>query len=181
MSEPSNKLKYIFDNVNNWLKFAESKNAALLAANSAIVFGLIRTQDLFENSLLHYYFVICIVLATFSACICLLSFVPKIKINSIFQETSVQAENLNLLFYGHIAKFTPEDYLKALQDGHIITEEAIQDRFCTDIANQIVVNSKIAQTKYIFFQLAIWFTVAAVISPIVTIIIALTLYANEAS
>lgn len=36
------ELKDIFENVNAWLKFAEGKNAALIAFNGALTVGLLR-------------------------------------------------------------------------------------------------------------------------------------------
>lgn len=151
--EPSDKLKFIFDNVNNWLKFAESKNAALLVANSAFIFQLFRilADKKNINSFVYCYLTICILLAAISACICLFSFVPKIRIPSIFTGKYVQEENVNLIFYGDIAKFTPKRYWEALRTQNIISEEYAQDKFFADIANQIVINSKIALTKYNFF------------------------------
>ena len=41
------QLYKIFNNVNDWLKFAEAKNFGLLTLNAAIVFGL--TQITFSN------------------------------------------------------------------------------------------------------------------------------------
>jgi hypothetical protein len=35
------RLKYIFNNINDWLKFAETKNAALLVIDSAAIFALL--------------------------------------------------------------------------------------------------------------------------------------------
>ena len=177
--EPSDKLKFILDNVNNWLKFAESKNAALLVANSAFIFPLLRLiVDNKTNRFLYLLFFICIVLAAISACICLFSFVPQISIPSSFTGKYVQEEHANLIFYGHIAKFTPKRYWEALRTQNIISEEYAQDKFLADIANQIVINSRIAHNKYIVFRIAIWLTVAAIIPPILTLIIALSLYAN---
>ncbi|MCP4218773.1 MAG: hypothetical protein GY765_29345, partial [bacterium] len=39
------RLKSIFANVNDWLKFAEAKNAALVAFNSAIIFAVLSVFD----------------------------------------------------------------------------------------------------------------------------------------
>lgn len=178
--ESSDRLKFIFDNVNNWLKFAESKNAALLVANSAFIFQVFRIliDDENINKFVYFYLVICIVLAAISACLCLLSFVPKISIPSISTGEYVQEENANLIFYGHIAMFTPNKYWEALRTQNIISEEYAQDKFLAAIANQIVINSKIALTKYIFFRIALWLTVAAIIPPTLILIITLILYAN---
>ena len=44
----TDKLKEIFENVNNWLSFAEAKNAALVALESTIIIGFI-TSDIFKT------------------------------------------------------------------------------------------------------------------------------------
>ena len=45
----TDRLKYIFENVNNWLTFAEAKNAGLIALDAAIMMGLI-TWDRFQRT-----------------------------------------------------------------------------------------------------------------------------------
>lgn len=178
--ESSDRLKFIFDNVNNWLKFAESKNAALLVANSVFIFQVFRilTDNKNTGRFVYICLLVCVVLAAISACLCLLSFIPKISIPSSCTGECVPEENANLIFYGHIAKFTFKRYWEALRTQNIISEEYVQDKFLAAIANQIVINSKIALTKYIFFKIAIWFTVAAIIPPTLMLIISLIPYVN---
>lgn len=178
--DPSDKIKFILDNVNNWLKFAEGKNAALLVANSAFVFQLFRilVDSKNMNKFVFFYLIFCVVLAAISACLCLFSFVPKTSIPSIFTGNYVQEENANLTFYGHISRFTPRSYWEALRNRNIISEEYEQDKFLFDLASQIAINSKIANNKYIFFKIAFYLTIAAFIPPILTLIIVLILYAN---
>lgn len=180
MSEPTDKLKFIFDNVNNWLKFAESKNAALLVANLGISFGVIRIliSVKYINKFVFYYLVICISLIIFSAFICFVSFIPKISLPS-FSEDSLQPQSANLIFYSDIAKFTPENYFKALNFNKIISEEDIQDKFLEFIANQIVINSKIAYAKFIYFRLAIWLTIIAIFFLLILMIFGLTQYEQK--
>ena len=43
------KLKEIFENVNGWLKFAESKNGALVVADLAVAVGLLQLTKGLEN------------------------------------------------------------------------------------------------------------------------------------
>ena len=37
-------LKSIFNNINDWLKFAEAKNFGLLTLNGALIFGITQTE-----------------------------------------------------------------------------------------------------------------------------------------
>ena len=55
------KLKDIFENVNNWLKFAEAKNATIVAGNGLLIFGicrLLKDTSINEWILYYIYFVI---------------------------------------------------------------------------------------------------------------------------
>ena len=40
------QLYQVFNNVNDWLKFAEAKNAMLIAFNGASIFGIIKLLSL---------------------------------------------------------------------------------------------------------------------------------------
>jgi hypothetical protein len=180
MSEQTDKLKFIFDNVNNWLKFAESKNAALLVANSGIAFGITRIIFSLPNidKVFFSCLLICICLVIISAFICLLSFIPKISDNFI-SENFLQPLNANLVFYGDIAKFTPEQYLKALHSNNLLREEDLENKFLEFISYQIVINSKIAYSKFIYFQLAIWLTIIAISILLILIIFTLIQYGQK--
>jgi hypothetical protein len=41
--------KYAFTNVNDWLKFAEAKNAGLIALNTAAIIGILQSNDSFYS------------------------------------------------------------------------------------------------------------------------------------
>jgi|AntRauMFilla1563_2_1112583.scaffolds.fasta_scaffold20749_4 hypothetical protein len=42
------KLKEIFSNINDWLKFADAKSATLIAGNGALIFGMGRLISSFK-------------------------------------------------------------------------------------------------------------------------------------
>lgn len=86
MSDSIDNLKYILDSVNSWLKFAESKNGALLVFNLGVIFGVVRilmSPTTTINVWLQYFLISCLFFLIVSACICLVSFIPKIKIPSL--------------------------------------------------------------------------------------------------
>jgi hypothetical protein len=59
----ADKLKDIFENVNNWLKFAEAKNATLIAGNGLLIFGVLKTiHEVNINIYLLYYIYFCLIL-----------------------------------------------------------------------------------------------------------------------
>jgi len=85
MSELSTKLLTIFQNVNDWLRFAEAKNAALLAfsgtAMTAILTVLITAQGL-PNSL-RIGLLISTIFLNSCTLLCALSFLPKTNLERL--------------------------------------------------------------------------------------------------
>lgn len=163
------RLKYILTTVNEWLRFAETKNGALFAANGVIAVGIANVLAIAPqiNVYIRLYLLALIVFLMFSAACCILSFVPQIKI-PWFVPTSKNAGAFDsLVFYGDIAKYECEDYLKALHkrygNGEIEPPITSIER---DYAQQIIINSRIAMWKYQWFRVAVWFTLSVIVTPI---------------
>lgn len=160
------RLKAILANTNDWLKFAETKNGALFAANVATVFGLLRllAETSSFHPIIHIYMAVAVICLVCSAVLCLVSFIPTLRPPKQSKIRKLGSGD-NLLFYMHIADYTDVDYLKALyaQSGKG------QELPCTieqAYAKQIVVNARIARLKYEIFSLAIWFTLSALVTPL---------------
>lgn len=157
------QLKYTFSNVNDCLKFAETKCAALLAGSAAVSVGI--GQKLAEGqiegvTLLYAWFVLTQLL--FCLLFCLISFVPSLNMPWLFK-LSAPGKDDNLLFFEHIAKYSVSGYLLAINSN--IKKEK-ETKFQRDIAQQIVVNSVITRRKFSLFNVAVWFFVSALITPI---------------
>lgn len=156
----------IFENVNNWLKFAEAKNGTIIALNSALIFGLFQIcQDTkTENIILIVYVYSALISLFISIIIAILSFVPKLS----YQYTSFgkPKDSDNLLYFGDIAKYSEKEYIDKLSS---ITNE-ITD-FDKQYINQIATNSKITYVKYKQFELAVWFNISAFLTPVGAIIL----------
>ncbi len=165
-------LKYIFDNVNNWLKFAEAKTATLLAANSAIIFGLLNLIEKYDYCILTEKYIVFVTLQLLlSSIICLASFIPSLLISGIFH--SKRKENTdNLYYFLEIAKYTPLEYLKSL--NHSMgndSEETIFTNSEVMLSEQIIINSVIAKDKYYYFKSSIWLSLSAIISPVLVFLL----------
>lgn len=151
------KLRHIFSLVNEWLKFAEAKNAALIAFSGAGIWGVLQLlKD--ANRLTDYKAVLICILITLMACliVSLSSFVAR-KINKDTQKQKIEnSVELNLLFFGHINKLDSQDYLKALYKKYGKKEEFSScSSYEKDLANQIVINAEIAMTKCTRFNQSI--------------------------
>lgn len=161
------KLKEIFENVNNWLKFAEAKNATLIAGNGVIIFGIIKClKDLVDYPYFIYYLCFVILLLSLSFIIALISFIASIKLPQYLFEEKDNEKN-NLLFYGSIKNYNKESYLKELTKSLGINDSSIlENEFCKMYAEQIIINSKITMRKLELFNLGLKITLFAILSPI---------------
>jgi hypothetical protein len=162
----ADKLKDIFENVNNWLKFAEAKNATLIAGNGLLIFGVLKTiHEVNINIYLLYYIYFCLILFSLSLVISLISFMPKVKIPTFLLNSDIET-NDNLLFYGHILKYNEKTLLDKLNEMIKDDEDKTSKEFKTMYAQQIIINSKIARNKFQLFDIAIRFTLSGILSPI---------------
>ncbi|MFH4856644.1 Pycsar system effector family protein [Vibrio diabolicus] len=159
------KLKDIFSNINDWLKYAEAKSATLIAGNAALIFGLSRTLKSYDvPQFIEYYGYAAMVFCLVSMILCLLSVVPSLSMPWESKSNGTQDCD-NLLYFKDIAKYTPVSYLSKLASRLQIDENEFSG-YQRDLANQIIINATIACRKYSYFQFAIWLTLTALISPV---------------
>jgi len=158
-------LKYIFSNINDWLKFAEAKCAGLLALNLAAIIGLLQAQSMFSDDIKDGQGIL-LVIFSISSIVALYSLIPKlntlIKFYKTIPDLNVELERrsrlekptLNCIYFGDIACLTEAMYSdlatsKPLKDHNSLTQLLI---------HQIVINAKIAYQKYRIFSIASWIT-----------------------
>jgi len=154
------QLEEIFENVNNWVKFAEAKNVALLTLNAAGIFGLLRLYGSFAPDAAWVLVAMlgAILLLFASLVICLVSFFARVRVSrSLFARP---AEAGNLYFYNHIAEMEVDGFVDAVRDS--MGYQGDVGKLHRDLANQIVVNSRIARKKYVLFNAALWVTLATI-------------------
>ncbi|MFT6138735.1 MAG: hypothetical protein ACJAUJ_001830 [Salibacteraceae bacterium] len=166
------RLNTIFSNINDWLRYAETKSAALLATNGLIIFGIVRlilSQESINNFLFYYLCIVVFQLAI-SSCFLLISFAPSLEIPWLFKPSNIDEKNDNLLFFGHAAKYTPRKYIEVLAKAS--KENNYEgSRVEIMIAKQIISNSTIAMRKFSIFSVAIWLTISAVLTPVAVLLI----------
>lgn len=164
-------LRFIYSDVNSWLSFAEAKNGALLAANAALIvsaLGLVGGR-VFTYRWVEYYFYSFVLLSSLSALLCLISFLPQIEIPLIRSRLPSDRHD-NLRFYGDISDYDPPTYLTALCSRYGFPLDSIEP-FEEDLAESIVVNSRICMRKYRLFRTAVWLNVAALVTPVFSILL----------
>lgn len=165
-SKIENKLIYIFSNVNEWLKFAELKNAGLVAFLIAAISGLLGLiasyQQLHQS--LKVGIVFCMITLIVSCLVSLSSFSPKINRPEIiyFQEKGEVLDSDNLLFFCDLAKYDAETLATKIAKKYFEIDLPNPSKIYTDIAEQIIINSTIATAKFRFFKIALNFVFLAI-------------------
>jgi len=167
----------VFNNVSDRLKFAEAKNAMLIAFNGASIFGAIRllNLDIVKNSeFLENYVLFVIVCLIFSTVNCLISFAPRVKIvkGGFYDSGKVP----NVLFFEYLKGKSNLEIIKEVT-GESKTEE--YTRLQKDIAEQIKQNSIIASRKYSHFTISVWITISAYVIVLLAGIFCLYTYLKE--
>lgn len=179
-NEVYTKLIAIFQNVNEWLKFAEAKNAVLLAFSGAGVTAtitLLATVQNLPNSLS-----VGLLITTSLLCICALlcsySFFPKTDLERILSKNKRTSENPNLkktykdnlYYFGDLQKYSSTELLNALNifyfQGKLGSSDINPryDREWEDLATQITVNAKITCRKLKLFSYALLALIVAILA-----------------
>jgi hypothetical protein len=156
------QLYRVFNNVNDWLKFAEAKNAMIIAFNSASIYGITQLFDLeyVKNSgTLTNYLIFVIIVLVFSTIFSLISFAPRVKI--IKGGWYAPSDIPNVLFFEYLKTKTKEEIIKEITGVSNVNSYTTIEK---DIAEQIKQNSIVASRKYSYFTIAVWFTIAAYIT-----------------
>ncbi len=147
------KLWRIFENVNSWLKYAENKNAYILAFIGAqlTLLSLLKFQ-ITEWIMVSFIFLgLCFL-------VCILSFYPKTIISrwlyDLASSNKAPHDDDNLLFYGDITKYSVNQYIEVMQK--YLDCKIKGNKYLQDICGQIVVNSNIANAKFNMYKMSFW-------------------------
>ncbi len=144
------ELKYIFGNVNEWLKFSEAKHAGLIVLNSAIIIGILSSTKMpFEK----WTTIISLSVFTISIVASLISQFPKTS-NFLVRYENIQ--NPNIYFFGDLAKIKMTDFITEFKNSFPNFNANQSDK---NLINQILINSKITSAKYKIFKFCCWLTV----------------------
>ena len=150
------ELHKIFSNVNDWLKFAEAKNAVLIGFISTILGLLIAGLTSFSictQSIIKY---ILMPIEIIAIIISVISFFPFFELNNLFSifkssGTDNYKKKKNIFFF---------EYLKNLKSKEVISyfelkeneDFSIDDKISKDITEQIITNAKITSQKLKLFK-----------------------------
>ncbi len=164
--ELQNKLNELFIHTNDMIKFSEAKNAGLIAFNGAVIIGLISIiKDLsFECDLtivLKIYLIIVAIFNLISIIISMSSLAAYLNHKKLVTKTT---KNDNLLYFGDISLYEPEDYFNEFQKKYNL--KSSNKELEIDTIKQIIITSQIAFRKYKYFNKALKITLASLATPI---------------
>ncbi len=157
------KIEKLYFSVNDWLKYAEAKNAIIFPIFVAIFLGVLTAIIQVEIQLIYikiYFFNI--LLFSFTGIIStLLSFFPSLKKPFLFKCKVTGTENL--LYFADIQKFSADDFSKLFLDKFCDKTDSLNDYFLQYV-NQIIINSKITYSKLFYFKIGVFLMLSAFIS-----------------
>lgn len=143
------------------LKFAEAKNGALLTFCSAWILGLIAvlrnppSPDFYRDHLVY-----CIILFVLAAMASIASLLPRANLSRFYTPT---ARSQGLLFFGDIALLGTDEFVKGVKVRYFDrSDDAFSIEYINDLTVQISVTSKIAQQKFLIFNVGAAVAMAAI-------------------
>lgn len=185
MNDISAKLTTIFQNVNEWLKFAEAKNAVLLAFSGAGVTALMNllttTQKLLNS--IHIGLVLAISLLCMCVLLCSFSFLPKTNLKRILQVRNKASRNSNhkptdnFYYFEDLQKYSSTKLLDALNSLYF--ERKVYPPYkkeWEDLATQITVNAEITFLKLKLFTYALWCLIIAILAVPFSMLVSLLIH-----
>jgi hypothetical protein len=155
------RLTTIFNNVNQWLKFAEKKNTYVLTFFSLIVIftpfistlTTINTLIKVSITILYFFYLLAMICTIFS--LFPVTCISK-KIIERGKDKKIKEDD-NLIFYGHIFKYSKEEYINSMKKYYGM--ELQNNKLLCDLVEQIIINSNIARNKMEYFKFSIVFTI----------------------
>lgn len=150
--EANTELKYIFSNVNDWLKFAEAKHAGLIVINSGLVLGVLAS---YSDIKLFVSMPAVLIGGTFFGISFLLSIISQFPVTKNIFYFKNKINSPNIYFFGHLSKIEEKHFIEEFKKGDINFNPT---KFDNDLINQILVNSRIANTKFLLFKFSSYTT-----------------------
>lgn len=154
--------------INHWLSFAEAKNAAVIALDTALIgisTRIIVSETVFQNNWLLIFIITVLALIVISLILALVSFLPIMvsekslivaaynRFINVLKHDSAK-ENKNYVFYRDIARLEKaEKYLEMLRYNYSFPYFN-NNQYLNDMAQEIYINSQVTVSKFIYFRLS---------------------------
>lgn len=145
-------LTALLGRVLDMLRFAEAKNAALLAFASAWIVGILNLLSSGKPLPPGYQGVCYVALPLFiiAATVAIASLLPKLQTSTFTGDPKGRSQNL--LFFGDIAGITVEGFKNDVRAAYRQTSDEPTAAYLGDLEAQISINSKITRRKHRMFN-----------------------------
>lgn len=160
----SEDLKTIFTNVNDWLKYAETKNATLTAFNGAAIFGFLQAWTVLPHEII----TINILLLAVSSLLAIISFSPQLS--RILNRSQISTQdwpnvknNINLLFFGDLSRLSTSQFTELYGEQSQQTLPYQPSAMDRSLISQILINSGIALNKNRWFRTAVRISIVTIL------------------
>lgn len=148
------ELKYIFSNVNDWLRFAEAKHAGLIVLNSAIIVGIL---SVFSNPIIEKWSAI-VTIAFLGLSICS-SLFAQFPVTTNLLLDSKGKERPNIYFFGDLGAIDSDQFVEEFKKSFPEFKSTPSDE---NLINQILVNAKITSSKYMVFKFCCYLSIIGI-------------------
>lgn len=155
-------LDSLLTKTNDWLKFAEAKNGAFIAVVCTVMFGVYKALSDFQQLpwwLLIYFFEF-FVFSFLSLLFSLTSFMPRLK-KPFWLKIEEKKPSDNPFFFGDACKYSSYEYMQLIGSSR-----SSESNLAEKMADQIIINSKIAFIKFGLFSSSAWLFLSALITPV---------------
>lgn len=159
------RLRHALAFVDGHVKFAETKNAALFAIDAAALLALLQALSAEHpiDHILRVYLWVLVGSAIASLVVTLVSFLPVTQLPWLRRPATSQ-QFRNLWFFGDVQGLNASSYISDLLTavGKAAREPLPVERM---LADQIIINSRIAARKFTYFRIALWCALFGVLTP----------------
>ena len=150
------ELRFIFSNVNEWLKFAEAKLAGMIVLNSAIIIGILSSYGTIHDYIDKNAAIIGVIAVGASLFWCIATQLPVLN---KFLSGGRSTGTLNLYYFGHLANLTQQEFLNEFKRVNPNFSPSLLDE---QLTNQILINACIAKAKFVAFRNAGYLTASGI-------------------
>jgi len=171
------RLLTMLEMVNEWLQFAEAKNAGLVALDGLALAAILTSlPEVVVPEAMTAGLVAASLLLLVSLGISLWSFLPRSDLGNLVSPVGRRPRATdNLYFFGDVCGYRPEQLATeiARRYDRIRDYDAAQNLSHVDIASQVIANSCITVAKNRSFKVATWIALLALMTAAVGVVVAL--------
>ena len=173
------RLLTILEMVNEWLQFAEAKNAGLVALDAlglAAILTILPSSEVPDP--VAWGLAAASLLLLLSLGVSLWSFIPRSDMGKLISAARRQPRPTdNLYFYGDVCGYRPDHLAAEIARRYdkIRAYDPAQHPSHVDIASQVVANSRITVAKNRCFKVATWIALLALATSAIGLVAALVL------